>query len=515
MARIFNVAGPCLPEDHYLLPAQARLDGLQTLIDSNQFFVIHAARQSGKTTLLLDLVRTIEASGRYRALYATAEAGHGQDDPERGIPAVVGALQMAAWGAPWLQGREVPGFGEVTVLQRVQRVIAWMCQQADRPLVLLLDEADCLGGGTLVSVLRQLRQGYVMRGTHPFLHSLALVGMRNLRDFKAGMRPDTETLGSASPFNIIKEALTLRQFTRDEVACLYAQHTAATGQVFPASVVDLIHHQTQGQPWLVNAIACQIVERELRRDPGLAITTAVAQAAIQHLILRRDTHIDSLIERLREDRVRRVVEPVILGEERALDMVSDDVRYCLDLGLLRDDRGTISPACPIYAEVIARALSWSSQCAIDPALEHRWVGADGIDLDGLLRAFQQFWRDNADIWAPRELYPEAAPHLILMAYLQRVINGGCHIAREFATGRKRVDLNLTHAGRHHPIELKLWRGPASREEGLAQLAAYCGRLGCADGWLVLFDRRPERSWEQRCTWDLVERDGKRLRVVGG
>ena len=213
--------------------------------------------------------------------------------------------------------------------------------------------------------------------------------------------------------------------------------------------------------------------------------------------------------------MRRVIEPVILGEERALDMLSDDVRYCLDLGLLRNDKGVVAPACPLYAEVIARALSWSSQCALPVALEHRWLSPAGINMDRLLAEFQQFWRENSDIWVEREDYREAAPHLILMAYLQKVVNGGAQVAREFATGRKRLDLDLFYANRHHPIELKLWRGPKSKDEGLTQLAAYCQQLGCDDGWMVLFDRRAERTWDERITWEVVERDGKRLRVVGG
>jgi hypothetical protein len=517
MPRFFNVAGPCQPGDHYLLPAQARLADLQTLIDTKQFFVIHAARQSGKTTLLLDLVRTLNEGGRYAALYLSCERAQGLDDSAAGVPALLEALERELRWHPLLKEQDLgdhAGLDRLSPSSRLLEAFSRLAQASPRPLVVLMDEADCLGGATLIGVLRQLRDGYVNRSRAPFIHSLALVGMRNIRDFKASVRPDAQTLGSASPFNIVKESLTLRNFTRDEVATLYAQHTAETGQVFPPDVVDLVHAQTQGQPWLVNAIACQIVERELRRDPTLPITVATAQAAIQALILRRDTHIDSLLERLKEDRVRRVVEPVILGAEHALDMLSDDVRYCLDLGLLQSDKGTLSAACPIYAEVICRALSWSSQAALPTTLEHRWMTEDALDLDGLLRAFQQFWRENAEAWTGRYDYAEAAPHLILMAFLQRVLNGGGYIAREFATGRKRLDLDVQYGGKHHPIELKLWYGPKARGDGEQQLADYCRSLGTGDGWLLLFDRRPGRSWEERIFWDTVERDGVRLRVIG-
>ena len=83
-----------------------------------------------------------------------------------------------------------------------------------------------------------------------------------------------------------------------------------------------------------------------------------------------------------------------------------------------------------------------------------------------------------------------------MAFLPRVLNGGAHIAREFATGRQRVDRDLFHAGRHHPIELKLLRCPKSRQEGLEQIAGHCAPLGCDDGWTGLFDHQSERTWDE-------------------
>jgi hypothetical protein len=195
-------------------------------------------------------------------------------------------------------------------------------------------------------------------------------------------------------------------------------------------------------------------------------------------------------------------------------MISDDVQYCIDLELLRNDMGVIQPTCPIYAEIIARILSYSSQCAMPLSLEHRWMSESGIDLDGLLMEFQAFWRENSEIWAPRELYPEAAPHLILMAFLQRVLNGGALVTREFASGRKRMDLDLFYAGRHHPIEVKLWRGPKSLAEGKEQIAEYCASLSCQDGWLVFFDQRPGRTWDERISWETLEIRGRRIRVVG-
>jgi hypothetical protein len=180
------------------------------------------------------------------------------------------------------------------------------CEIIDKPLILFFDETDCLSGDTLISFLRQLRSGYVTRSITPFVHSTALVGIRNIRDYKAQVRPDSESLGSASPFNIVTKKYTLKNFTKEEIVSFYKLHVDDTGQVFEEEAMDLVYEQTQGQPWLVNAVAFEVIDEILYSDYTQPVTPDLVNQVIQTIILRRDTHIDSLLERLKEERVRRV-----------------------------------------------------------------------------------------------------------------------------------------------------------------------------------------------------------------
>jgi len=346
--------------------------------------------------------------------------------------------------------------------------------------------------------------------------------MRNIRDFKARVRPDRETLGSASPFNIIVEALTLDTFTREDVADLYAQHTADTGQVFEEGVVDLVYEKTRGQPWLVNAIPRLIVEETLRFDYTPPVTRQMVEDAIQDLILRRDTHIDSLLERLREDRVRRVIEPLLVGDgDDGVDRNSDDFFYTRDLGLIRETDESCSkkivPANPVYAEVMVRYLSANTQAELAQNPEYqlpRYLKGGLLDMDALLTDFQAFWRENSEIWRQRYTYEEAAPHLVLQAFLQRVINGGGQIIRELALGARRADICVIYGEKKYPLELKILRGPKTLTEGLEQTASYLDKLGCAEGWLVVFDRDADKSWEEKIYRREESAGGKKIIVVG-
>ena len=517
--KYFNIAGPCNSARHYMIDAAARLQGVEQLIDNEQYFVIHAARQSGKTTYLQDLTQRLNAGRKYYALYCSLESVQGVIEPEKGIPAILDCIILAIQktSLPYVYDESYERDKKNRPLVLLTLFLMNLVKNLDNPLVVLFDEVDCLSEGTLISFLSQLRDGHNSRPYLAFPHSVALVGMRNIRDYKAKVRPDSETLGSASPFNIVTKTYTLQNFTKKEITQLYKQHTDETGQVFEDAAIELVWEQTQGQPWLVNAVANEVIVEILQSDYTKPVTAELVHEAIQHIILARPTHIDSLLERLKEERVRSIIEPVILGEG-FIDRDADDFLYTKDLGLIRVVHSVIEPANPIYAEVIIRKLSSNVQEELQnpkyPYQMPRYLKDGRIDMDFLLRDFQQFWRENSEIWKERYDYKEAAPHLIMMAFLQRVVNGGGQIIREMASGSGRLDLCLLYEDRKYPIELKIRYGDKYLEEGLEQTARYMDVHDCNEGWLVAFDRRTTVKWEDKLYFKKETVDGKTVTVVG-
>ena len=218
-------------------------------------------------------------------------------------------------------------------------------------MVVLIDEIDALYNQVLISVLRQLRSGFNQRPT-AFPSSVALIGLRDVRDYKvkAGGSP---YLNTPSPFNISVRSFTLRNFTAQEVRLLLGQHTAETGQRFTAAALDRVFELTLGQPWLVNALAKVCVE-ELVQEATTPVEVNQVNAAKEILILQRQTHLGQLTDKLREERVRRVIEPILAGGVLD-DMPTDDREYVIDLGSVRrTNGGTLTIANPIYGEVIPR-----------------------------------------------------------------------------------------------------------------------------------------------------------------
>jgi hypothetical protein len=486
--RFFNTAGPNKPERNYTLPVLARLPAVRRLIDQGLYFVLHAPRQVGKTTSLRRIAQELTAEGSYVAVLVSMEVGAPfSDDSGAAELAVLDAWRRAAeaWLPPELQP---PPWPAAAPGSRIGAALSAWSHAAPRPLVIFLDEIDALRDDALVSVLRQIRDGYDHRPTH-FPHSLALIGLRDVRDYKIASGSQGRA-GTSSPFNIKADSLTLRNFNREEVAALYAQHTAETGQVFVAEAVDRAFALTQGQPWLVNALARQLTE-VLVEDRTHPILAANVDEAAEILIRRQDTHLDSLIERLREPRVRAIIEPMLAGEMLG-DVPADDRRFALDLGLVRhSETGGLEVANPIYREVIVRMLASGAQDSL-PQIPATWLTPDKrLDKDRLLRSFLDFWQQHGEPLLGATPYHEVAPHLVLMAFLHRVVNGGS-IEREYAIGKGRMDLCLRMAGETLAIEIKVWRPgrPDPQAQGLSQLDGYLEGLGLDSGWLVIFDRRP-------------------------
>ena len=301
MEKFFNTAGPCIPAEHYMLPALDRLPEIRHQVALRRYFVIHAPRQTGKTTALKALVREINAKGDMVALYCTLETLQKfMDRPDVAMREIRHLILRSARLSGMLAS-VADEIGEVRsdvgISTAVGDALLDLCQKSAKPLVVFFDEADCLVGDVLISFLRQLRDGYVNREDIPFPASIALVGMLDVRDYKAQIRSDGESLGQISPFNIISKDMMLRNFNADEVAALYAQHTEATGQMFAPGVLEKVMEFSGGQPWLVNALARECVEEIHGFRYGEVVTVDDIETAKETIIRRRDTHVDSLMER--------------------------------------------------------------------------------------------------------------------------------------------------------------------------------------------------------------------------
>jgi hypothetical protein len=523
-----------------MLPPEDRLVGsqLHRYVEDKLYWVLHAPRQTGKTTFLQSWARKINAGGEAVACYVSVEDCQGKTDQKDAMIAIYRDICYFAAAAklpvPFIDRKVSTGlFGRffnryrpvdtpsVEFSEGLLRSILskWSQLVAPKPLVVLFDEVDVLAGDVMISFLRQLRGGFAIRGVGKFPVSVALVGMRDLKDYIVAAK-DGKPVNPGSPFNIKADSAMLSNFVKDDVVKLFAQRTEETGQQITREALDCVYEQSGGQPWIVNSLFMRATMRILDDESTETVTLEHIRQAREQMIMARETHLDALAYRLEDPRIRNVIESLIAGESDPSLAKGDAFGLCLDLGLVTTKNGTPQIANPIYREVIARQMTYSTQLAI-PEPDWQWQKPNGeLDMDRLLQEFQQFWRRHSEIWEEKSDSTEAFPHLLLMAFLQRVINGGGNIDREYAAGRGRMDLLVEYAGKRCIIEVKIvhyYESPASvREEGLTQIKKYCDTIDAATpAYLVIFDRRPkakELSWDEKISWTVDE--DSRVVVLG-
>ncbi|MBS3778758.1 MAG: AAA-like domain-containing protein [Desulfovermiculus sp.] len=447
--RFFNTAGPVNCQDHYCLPPLQRFDlpEMEMLIGQKKYFVLHAPRQTGKTSCMLALQEHLNAGSKYRCLYVNVEGAQAaREDVQAGVQSILAKIDYRyrnTFEDNYLH-EYWPGIlttsGAYTALTEVLGLLAIHVQY---PMVVILDEIDSLVGDTLIAVLRQLREGYDQRPVH-FPQSIILCGVRDVRDYRIHSSSTKEIITGGSAFNIKAKSLRLGNFIQSEVESLLMQHTQETGQEFRSEAMACIWHLSQGQPWLVNALAYETcLEMKEGRDRSLAINKEMVDQAKENIIARRETHLDQLGDKLQEERVQRVVAPMLEG--RDLNVRLDDIQYVQDLGLIRDTSKGPQVANPIYAEIIPRELTVSEQANLEARYDQVWyIRSDGsLDVANLVSAFQEFFREHSEVWLERFAYKEAGPQL------------------------------------------------------LKQTWEYMDRCGSKEGHLIIFDRRDGESWEEK------------------
>ena len=512
-------------EDHYCIPPLERvdLDCVLNLIRDQEYFSLHAPRKTGKTTLLKALQDLLNsgAVGSYRCVYVNLDGTQtaGQD-VGRAMQSILGEIALRARlvlkddfvDETRLHALETAGpYGALT------RVLTEWSLASPHPLVLLVDEIDALVGDTLISVLRQLRSGYDRRpGSYP--QSVVLCGLRDVRDYRIPSGSTGAPVTGGSGFNISAAALRLGDFERAEVEALLGQHTAETGQEFEPAALGRVWTQTQGQPWLVNALCYEACfESPQGLDRSRAITEDNIFVAQEVLIQGRVGHLHQLARKLEEERVQRVVEPMLCGAP-GYELSTHDYEYVRDLGLIAAG-AEIRVANPIYAEIVLRDLTSATQ-EVMLAEPERYVDDEGsLNAEKLLEAFQEYYRENAEHKLQLFQYRQAGPQLLLQAFLQRVLKGRGRIEREHGLGFERVDLLILwprpQGMQRIVIECKVLKGTLERtlEQGLPQTADYMDRCGADGGHLVIFDRS-EKRWKEKIFRRSEEFDGTPVAVWG-
>ena len=511
--RRFGTQGPVNSKDNYVVARREELSDFIARVKDGRYIVLFAPRQTGKTTFFQDALKALAAEGTdyfpiqlnfeeyeditradfYHSLCKEIGKEIRKVFRERGeqLSQELDTFLTNAQIINHISMREFfEGFTTFTENQRV---------------VLIIDEFDGIPQDAINGFLRSLRRIYLTGREVRSPFSVGIVGVKDITQLNYDR--------SISPFNI-QDEFTLPNFTLEQVGELLAQYTDEVGQQFAPKIIETIHKQTAGQPFLVNRFA-QILTEELGIPKSETIEISHFSEAHARLIEERNTNIEHLITNIRRDpRFERMLMRVAFyGNSYNFTLHNETISELATYGVItKGQDGMCQILNPIYLHCIIQALKplingledeyFPEDSSIDFS---EYIAPTGqLQMLRLIENFKDFIaRAGFRILQVPDTPQEFVGQYLLFAYLDELVKVvGATMYLEVPTGRGRADLIISHSGQTHIVETKVWRSERSYQAGKQQLATYLTSEGGAEGYYVVFDYR--ENPEPRAETDTVD-----------
>ena len=499
--KTFGTYGPVNREDHYVVSRTEELVDFINRVKLGRYIVIFAPRQTGKTTffqwaldvlaadtaetyfpieLNFEVYENYSAADFYASLYQSIYEEIQHVFQKRGIVPSDNLSRFL---------KDTKLTDHVAMLRFFQQFRTFL---GDEKLVLIIDEFDGIPGDAVNGFLHALRNIYVHRSMRGCPYSIGIVGVKNVTQLNLDR--------SISPFNI-QDEFTLSNFTLEQVRELLTQYTDAVGQAFAPEVIEALHKQTGGQPFLVNRFARMLTEE---MDIPKTETITMAHFSEAHAEIREEdnANLTHLITNIYRDTHFKNILMEIVSYERGVrfNPRREIINQLATYGVIgKGPDGMCQIVNPIYQHCILQAFKPEIN-----GLESEYFpeGADfadyltptgQINMELLLDNFRAFIvRAGFRILQVPETPKEYVGQDLLYAYLDQfvsLIRGVMYL--EVQTGRGRMDLVIFHNSQQYIVETKIWEGPRSYQAGKKQLAAYLKLEGVSEGYYVVFDHRAE------------------------
>jgi hypothetical protein len=529
MPKKFNITGLCLPARHYMADISEKLAQVLALVEEGEYFAISRPRQYGKTTMLTSIARALQQSEQY-LVFSISFEGLGSTEFSSSKEFCAAFLHLLERQAKSQQLAELADFlrqagAHTERFIALSGVITDLVDLAAKRVVLLVDEVDKSSNNQLfLDFLGLLRHKFLNRDNPAdyTFHSVVLAGVHDVKTLKAKLRADEEAKQN-SPWNIAAEFKVVMSLLPHEIVPMLEDYAQERGVNLDApALAERLYYYTSGYPFLVSAL-CKIVDEEMlpeRADKNWHLGDI--DEAARRLIhsIRSNTNFDSLIKNLENHPELYALASDLLLRERALsyNVHNPIIKLGVLYGIFRNGEG-LNIHNRVYEQIIYDYLVSKMETSI-PAGSHLFRSgihpdSPALDMEKVLLNFQAFMKSRYS--ARDRAFLEREGRLVFLAFLRPILNGKGHDFIEAQTSEeKRLDVAVTYNQYQYVVELKVWRGQAAHQRGLAQLADYLDRQGLDEGYLVIFDpRRSVETIHESSRWaqEWIEVEGKRVFAV--
>ena len=515
MTKEFNITGVCFPDEHYMADVSAKLAEIMKMVIKGNYFIINRPRQYGKTTTLFNLSTTLNESQEYLALNMSFEGiGDSVFQSESGFSNRF--VQLMAEEAEEIDANlSIWAYEQAALINDMgdlSKFISDFVRKSSKKVVVLIDEVDKSSNNQLfVSFLGVLRNKYLKRKTAKTFHSVVLAGVHDVKSLKLKLRPDEESKNN-SPWNIATDFKVDMNLNPAEITSMLEDYIADKQvKMDKEYIANRLFYYTAGHPFLVSKLCKMMDEEVLPFKQKLEWTTNDLDTVVKKLIKERNTNFETIGKNLEDNQAlyQLVYRVAVDGETISYNALAPIMHTAEMYGLFVERNNRVTIHNRIYQEVVVNyMIAKLEQVGFGKPVDigTGYKNADkSLNMEAVLTKFQEFMKEQ---YSQKErTFLEHSGRLVFLAFIKPIINGAGYDFKEVQISEEhRLDVVITYLQKLYIAELKIWRGSVAHEEGLLQLADYLDRMGLSEGYLVVFDHRKGKSWDQE--W--VEVQSKRI-----
>jgi hypothetical protein len=495
MRKVFNVTGACSPDKHYMVDISERLSAIKRLVDNGAYFTMNRARQYGKTTTLRALFKYVQDD--YFVVFMDFQfLSQANFESE--------ASFVRAFSRELLRTSKTEKLPDRTVTELTQLAGAtendlgtlfytlsdW-CADADKPIVLIVDEVDsATNNQVFLDFLAQLRGYYLDREYRPIFQSVILAGVHDVKNIKRKIRPDDDSKVN-SPWNIATEFDVVMSFSVDDISRMLNdyENDCHTGMDI-AEMSQMLFDYTSGYPFLVSRI-CKLMDEKVKISAPW--TREGLLEAVKIILAEKNALFESLINKLNDyPEIRNIVYDILFkGKDISYTALNKSIDTAEMFGFVVNMNNKVVISNRIF-ETILYDYFLSEELVgntmYDAALRDKNQFVDNghlnmkLVLEKFVETFDYIYGDA------NEKFLEEEGRKYFMLFLKPIINGTGNSYIEARTrNMKRTDIIVDYHGEQFVIELKIWSGQKYNEEGERQIAEYMDYYRLEKGYMLTFN----------------------------
>lgn len=509
MVKKFNITGICIPELHYMVDTNDRIDEIiEKYIEHDEYFTINRARQYGKSTTLELLYHRLKknylvldisfeaADDCFVSMYSLAQGITNKISRVLAVNDVSENL-LEIWKRPI--EKELP-------LDALNEKITRFCKASEKDVILMVDEVDKAADNQIfLSFLGLLREKYLRRSVgrdHTF-KNVILAGVHDIKNLKMKLNPESDTHYN-SPWNIAADFDVNMSFSVEDIEGMLFDYEKdkRTGMDVPA-MGRLIYEYTSGYPFLVSYI-CKLLDEKIINEEGfhnrrLVWTRKGLQEAVKIIVKGPNTLYDDMIKQVVEHpQLREMLQNILFkGVEYPYHVYNGVINIGQMLGFIKDKDGVAVVSnrifeTQLYNYFISEEFSKDAELSSNIPERNQFVRNGQLAMDLVMRKFYDYYRSLYR--QEDERFVEEYGRKLFLIFLKPIINGAGNFYVEAETRDKtRTDIIVDYGGRQYVIETKIWRGAEYNAEGEKQIVEYLDYYNLKKGYMLSFCFNKKRT----------------------